>query len=136
MWRGSPLASIVRHFFPPLPVARLASRAMTGASGDLVECPACGGAGGGPFGRAGSAWDVETYECPRCEGTGRVALVTAAPSRLIPTVAAGLARTSADQVERPQPFKAAKGGPIKAPAAPAGAAMNPVPPKASTPKAR
>jgi hypothetical protein len=34
------------------------------------ECPACGGAGGGPFGRAGSGWDVETYECPRCEGWG------------------------------------------------------------------
>jgi hypothetical protein len=34
------------------------------------ECPACGGAGGGPFGRAGSGWDIETYECPRCEGWG------------------------------------------------------------------
>jgi hypothetical protein len=34
------------------------------------ECPACGGAGGGPFGRAGSGWDVESYECPRCEGWG------------------------------------------------------------------
>jgi hypothetical protein len=37
------------------------------------ECPACGGGGGGPFGRAGSAWDVETYECLRCEGLGVVA---------------------------------------------------------------
>lgn len=36
------------------------------------ECPACGGAGGGPFGRSGSAWDVETYVCPRCEGLGVV----------------------------------------------------------------
>jgi ribosomal protein S27AE len=34
------------------------------------ECPACGGAGGGPFGRANSAWDIESYECPRCEGWG------------------------------------------------------------------
>ena len=39
----------------------------------LVErCPACGGAGGGPFGRAGSAWDDEEYVCPRCEGHGAV----------------------------------------------------------------
>ncbi len=35
-------------------------------------CPACGGAGGGPFGRAHSGWDIETYECPRCFGTGFV----------------------------------------------------------------
>jgi hypothetical protein len=37
-----------------------------------LECPACGGAGGGPFGRPGSAWDVETYVCPRCQGRGVV----------------------------------------------------------------
>jgi hypothetical protein len=36
------------------------------------ECPACGGSGGGPFGRPGSAWDVETYVCPRCQGLGVV----------------------------------------------------------------
>ncbi len=77
-------------------------------NGDEVECPACGGAGGGPFGRAGSAWDVETYECPRCEGTGHVALVVIAK--------AGLAKTSADQTERPD---VAKPGPAKAPVAPA-----------------
>jgi ribosomal protein S27AE len=35
-------------------------------------CPSCGGAGGGPFGRAGSAWDDENYVCPRCEGMGIV----------------------------------------------------------------
>ena len=35
-------------------------------------CPACGGAGGGPIGRANSAWDIESYECPRCEGSGFV----------------------------------------------------------------
>lgn len=33
-------------------------------------CPACGGGGGGPFGRAGSAWDDDAYVCVRCEGTG------------------------------------------------------------------
>jgi hypothetical protein len=35
-------------------------------------CPACGGAGGGPFGRANSGWDIETYECLRCEGWGYI----------------------------------------------------------------
>lgn len=35
-------------------------------------CPACGGAGGGPFGRAGSAWDTEDYVCPKCRGTGQM----------------------------------------------------------------
>lgn len=40
--------------------------------GDHVTCPACGGAGGGPIGRAGSAWDTEDYVCPRCEGAGVV----------------------------------------------------------------
>ena len=33
-------------------------------------CPACGGAGGGPFGRSNAGWDIETYECTRCEGWG------------------------------------------------------------------
>ena len=39
---------------------------------DMVSCPSCGGAGGGPFGRAGSAWDEEEYVCPRCVGRGAV----------------------------------------------------------------
>jgi hypothetical protein len=39
-----------------------------------VTCPACGGAGGGPFGRAGSAWDDEDFICPRCKGAGAIAL--------------------------------------------------------------
>jgi hypothetical protein len=45
------------------------------------ECPACGGCGGGPFGRRGSRWDVEGYVCPRCEGLGvvREALAVARP---------------------------------------------------------
>jgi hypothetical protein len=41
---------------------------------ETVPCPACGGAGGGPLGRAGSAWDDESYVCPRCEGEGVVRL--------------------------------------------------------------
>ncbi len=43
---------------------------MTPTPPDRETCPACGGSGGGPFGRAGSAWDVETYECIRCGGWG------------------------------------------------------------------
>jgi hypothetical protein len=39
---------------------------------ETVPCPACGGAGGGPLGRAGTAWDDESYVCPRCEGEGVV----------------------------------------------------------------
>jgi hypothetical protein len=39
---------------------------------ERVSCPACGGAGGGPIGRAGSAWDDEDYVCPRCEGEGMI----------------------------------------------------------------
>lgn len=41
---------------------------------DRIACPSCGGAGGGPFGRAGSAWDDDTYVCPRCKGAGAIAL--------------------------------------------------------------
>jgi hypothetical protein len=45
-----------------------------GSVQERVACPACGGAGGGPIGRAGSAWDSEEYVCPRCEGLGMVLL--------------------------------------------------------------
>lgn len=58
---------------------------MGGASEDeLVDCPACGGAGGGPFGPMGSAWDDEEYVCPRCKGLGvvRVAELDAKPASL------------------------------------------------------
>jgi len=41
---------------------------------ERVACPSCGGAGGGPFGRANSAWDDDNYVCPRCEGVGAIAL--------------------------------------------------------------
>jgi hypothetical protein len=47
---------------------------------DRVPCPSCGGAGGGPFGPAGSAWDTEDYVCPRCKGAGAVALEELTPS--------------------------------------------------------
>jgi hypothetical protein len=39
-----------------------------------MPCPACGGAGGGPFGRAGSAWDDENFVCTRCKGAGMIAM--------------------------------------------------------------
>ena len=41
---------------------------------EMITCPACGGAGGGPFGRAGTSWDIETYECFRCQGAGVVSV--------------------------------------------------------------
>jgi hypothetical protein len=40
------------------------------SSDEIEPCPACGGAGGGPLGRAGGAWDTEDYVCPRCKGAG------------------------------------------------------------------
>lgn len=55
-------------------------------------CPACGGAGGGPFGKAGSAWDDEEFVCQRCEGIGQV-LVVSDPMR------PGLAKTTKPIVE-------------------------------------
>jgi hypothetical protein len=39
---------------------------------ERIPCPSCGGAGGGPFGPSGSAWDDEEYVCPRCEGVGMI----------------------------------------------------------------
>jgi hypothetical protein len=46
---------------------------------EFIECPACGGAGGGPHGRAGSAWDDEGYVCPRCQGQGVVREIITRP---------------------------------------------------------
>jgi DnaJ-class molecular chaperone len=43
-----------------------------GSLQERVTCPSCGGAGGGPIGRAGGAWDTEEYVCPRCEGLGTI----------------------------------------------------------------
>jgi hypothetical protein len=58
------------------------------------ECPACGGAGGGPFGRAGSGWDVETYECPRCEGWGYIRANAANDEALDVRPRPGIAKTT------------------------------------------
>jgi hypothetical protein len=55
-------------------------------SDDLTECPSCGGAGGGPFGRAGSAWDTEDYVCPRCRGVGKVRVGAEPPAVVRPGV--------------------------------------------------
>lgn len=41
---------------------------------ERTPCPACGGAGGGPFGPANSAWDDDEYVCPKCEGAGVIAM--------------------------------------------------------------
>lgn len=61
---------------------------MTGQ--DRIACPACGGAGGGPFGRAGSAWDDESYVCTRCKGAGKIALEDAAPTSVRPGIVKAL----------------------------------------------
>ena len=52
-------------------------------------CPSCGGAGGGPFGRPGSAWDVEHWTCPRCKGTGLLLAPESSASSEGPGVAKG-----------------------------------------------
>lgn len=57
---------------------------MTGE--ERITCPACGGAGGGPFGRAGSAWDDESYVCPRCKGAARIAIEEAVPTSVRPGI--------------------------------------------------
>ena len=62
-----------------------------------MACPACGGGGGGPFGRAGSPWDVETYECPRCRGSGVVSGVDPALAR---PLAKGASKPPSVVVER------------------------------------
>lgn len=69
-----------------------------------VPCPACGGAGGGPFGPAGSAWDTEDYVCPRCKGVGTVSVEElVAP----PSVRPGLVKASpSDAAAAPNKRKA------------------------------
>ena len=75
---------------------------------DREPCPACGGAGGGPFGRANSGWDIESYECLRCDGNGwvsardeeeRAALAASAPRT---GIAKGIVKT---QTPRAEPAK-------------------------------
>ncbi len=64
------------------------------SSATREECPACGGAGGGPFGRANSGWDIETYECPRCEGRGYLVNAVALPDDVpAPVARPGIAKT-------------------------------------------
>jgi hypothetical protein len=62
-------------------------------------CPSCGGAGGGPFGRAGSAWDRDDYACPRCAGTGVLGLPAIALEDL--DLAPELAPEEVSPVSRP-----------------------------------
>jgi hypothetical protein len=65
---------------------------------DREPCPACGGAGGGPFGRANSAWDVESYECVRCGGWGYIREAEVPVDAEPPAVARpGLAKTAPDR---------------------------------------
>ena len=66
---------------------------------ERMTCPSCGGAGGGPFGRAGSAWDDEEYVCPRCEGVGAILLNDVMVQR------PGIAKTTPDSAEAPAPAK-------------------------------
>jgi DnaJ-class molecular chaperone len=68
------------------------------AGKERVECPSCGGAGGGPFGRAGSAWDTEDYVCPRCKGVGMILVASDVASHRPGIVKA--ASTAAEQAAR------------------------------------
>ncbi len=71
---------------------------------DRVVCPSCGGAGGGPFGRAGSAWDDDEYVCPRCKGVGAIALddvMTVTP----PVARPGIVKATPEVVATPNEKK-------------------------------
>ncbi len=85
-------------------------------SDERESCPACGGSGGGPFGRPGSVWDDESYLCFRCEGEGRVRVVVASPRPLAkatgeapPVGAAKPSLAQAKAAERPKKHRAARG---------------------------
>ena len=70
---------------------------------DLVTCPSCGGAGGGPFGRAGSAWDTEEFVCPRCKGVGALSpeeLIATQAERVRPGIAKAAQAAAADVQEK------------------------------------
>jgi hypothetical protein len=77
------------------------------APNETMACPACGGSGGGPFGRAGTGWDVETYECVRCAGAGVVS-VREEERRAAAIVKPGVAK--AREQQREQEKKAATKG--------------------------
>src|SRR5450432_3289048 len=85
----------------------------------MTACPACGGSGGGPFGPRGSAWDDESYECPRCLGAGVVAAGLAGAAAR--PLAKGAARRPELAAERRGPVSTRPAGPA---AAGAGAAAN------------
>ena len=72
---------------------------------DPEQCPACGGAGGGPFGRAGSAWDDDDYVCPRCEGRG---VIVAIETRASDPPRPGIAKTQPTPVEQAEKAKRAR----------------------------
>jgi len=63
---------------------------------ERVPCPSCGGAGGGPFGPSGSAWDDEEYVCPRCEGEGMLLVANDVLSQR-----PGLVKAARDEALRP-----------------------------------
>jgi hypothetical protein len=73
---------------------------------ERVPCPACGGAGGGPFGPAGSAWDTEDYVCPRCKGLGAISTEELAS----PSVRPGIVKAApADGASTPATKRKASG---------------------------
>ena len=78
-------------------------------------CPSCGGAGGGPFGRVGGAWDTEDYVCPRCRGTGILATdlaVALEAASKIDAARAKLKGAGPSLVKtRPRPWPSRRSGP-------------------------
>jgi hypothetical protein len=71
---------------------------------ERVACPSCGGAGGGPFGRAGSAWDDDGYVCPRCKGAGAIAL----DDVMVQSQRPGIVKAVPDAATRTEPEKKRK----------------------------
>jgi hypothetical protein len=71
-----------------------------------ITCPACGGSGGGPFGRPGSAWDVEGYVCPRCKGAGMLQVTGAETARAARPLAKGSTRRPEVVTEKRGPVRA------------------------------
>jgi hypothetical protein len=75
-------------------------------SDEGITCPACGGSGGGPFGRPGSAWDVEGYVCPRCKGAGMLQVTGAEATRAARPLAKGSTKRPAVVTEKRGPVRA------------------------------
>ena len=91
----------------PWPQGRFARYARRMTSPKRDECPACGGSGGGPFGPPNSGWDIETYECPRCEGWGYLRHPVTAEEDLPRVARPGIVRT---EPTRKEEAPAHKGG--------------------------